>query len=126
MRPSERIKYLEKQVADLERYCEVLKGSLASANLPIPPRVVFPELNRQQRAVLGILFSGYPEYRTSWELLDCLPGHDHARDDRSEKLVHVLIHQCRKKLGDDAIINRRFEGYTLGQRIFHLMKMAEE
>ncbi|CAN7223375.1 helix-turn-helix domain-containing protein [Phenylobacterium sp. LjRoot225] len=114
-RPSELLAYLKREVADLTAYCATLKEALCAAGLPFTParHPLLAKLKPQEAALVGILFSAYPNVLHRYDILEALPGRDQV-DERVASLVGCKVAHVRKVLGPDAIENVRGEGYRLG------------
>lgn len=118
MAQSKAIAALRAEVADLNAYCDTLKGALAAQGCETFERVGewAKGLTGQERAFVGALFHAYPRTMAAADLLECLPGHDHVVE-RSVGLVSVKVCHIRRKLGADAIVNERGVGFALGSRL---------
>ncbi len=94
---------------------EVLKGALAAAGMRAAPAHArwMSGLAPQERALLGVLYARYPRPAPREVILEFLPGNDHARE-RQLQVVDVLVHKLRKKLGAEAVVTVRGEGFRLG------------
>jgi hypothetical protein len=117
-KPSEVLASLRGEVADLEAYCAVLKGALASYGVeaPDPPRFMLRGLTRAEATIIGALFQAWPNPVDPYDLLARMPTRADDRDplDRRRNAVSVRVHRLRKLLGRDAIETDRLLGYKLG------------
>ena len=86
-RPSEQRAYLKQELANLEAYCSTLKGALAAAGIATVParRPILEKLRRQEAALVGILFAAYPRVVHAYDILQALPGRDHAEEDAADE-----------------------------------------
>lgn len=115
-KPSEIIAYLQAELADLNIYCNTLKGALAAQGCTTFERLGpwSSKLTTQECALVGALIHAHPRVVAQPDLLDCMPGHDHAAE-RQLNLVVVKVNHIRQKLGHkDAIVSVRGLGYALG------------
>lgn len=115
LRPSEQRALWEREIAELRATIDVLKGALAAESPAVAladGRPWMAGLTRQERALAGALLAVSPRVVQSWDLLDLLPGHDHA-EDRVLSVVGVIVYRVRRKLGDGVICNSRGEGYFM-------------
>ncbi len=111
-----------------EELIEVLKGALAATGMGAVPTHAgwMTGLSRQERALLGVLYARYPRPVPREVILEFLPGHDHARE-RQLQVVDVLVHKLRKKLGAQAVITARGEGFRFGADFYEQVpKLAIE
>ena len=121
-RPSEIIARQRKVIEEQEGIIVVLKAALAAAGGE-PASMFQPwmrKLSPQQQALLGVLYSRYPNPVSKFELLELIPGSDHVQD-RQVNLVSVQVHHLRRKLGQEAIENVRGLGYRLGRGLYEVM-----
>lgn len=118
-RPSELVAYLKRELADLNAYCATLKGALCAAGLPFTParHPLLARLKPQEAALVGILFSAYPNFLHRYDILEALPGRDQV-EERVSSLVGCKVAHVRKILGRDAIESVRGEGYRLGAAFY--------
>lgn len=115
-RPSEIIAHLRAEVDDLTAYCNTLKGALAAQGCTTFERLGSwsSVLTTQECALVGALIHAHPRTVSQFDLLECMPGHDHVTE-RRLGLVVVKVCHIRQKLGhQDAIVAVRGRGYALG------------
>lgn len=114
---------LRAEVADLNAYADTLKGVLVASGFETFERVGgwAAKLSPQERALVGALFHAYPRVMAAADLLECLPGQDHAVD-RQLGLVAVKVCHIRAKLGADAIVTERGVGFALGARLVNIIR----
>ncbi|HEY0649590.1 winged helix-turn-helix domain-containing protein [Phenylobacterium sp.] len=125
-KPSEIIALQKKLIEEQEGIIAILKGALAAACGEAVPvyRPWMGGLTPQEQALLGALYSHYPNPVGKYELLELIPGYDHVVE-RQAQLVSVKVHHLRKKLGADVIENVRGLGYRMGQRQYLAMRDGE-
>ena len=125
-KPSEIIALQKKVIEEQEGIIAILKGALAAAGGEAVPayRPWMTGLTPQEQALLGALYSHYPNPVGKHELLELIPGYDHVQE-RQSQLVNVKVHHLRKKLGADAIENVWGRGYRLGERQYEAMCSSE-
>jgi DNA-binding response OmpR family regulator len=125
-KPSEIIALQKKVIEEQEGIIAILKGALAAAGGEAVPayRPWMAGLTPQEQALLGALYSHYPNPVGKYELLELIPGYDHVQE-RQSQLVNVKVHHLRKKLGADAIENVRGRGYRLGEQQYEAMRDSE-
>jgi hypothetical protein len=118
-RPSEIVRSQQAVIRQQEELIEVLKGALAAAGVSTVPAAGFwtSGLTPQERALLGVLYARYPRPVAREVILDFLPGQDHVRE-RQLQVVDVLVHKVRKKLGADAVLTQRGEGFRFGESFY--------
>jgi DNA-binding response OmpR family regulator len=118
-RPSEIVRSQQAVIRQQEELIEVLKGALAAAGVKTVPDVGLwtSGLTPQERALLGVLYARYPRPVAREVILDFLPGQDHVRE-RQLQVVDVLVHKVRKKLGADAVLTQRGEGFRFGETFY--------
>ena len=114
-RPSEIVRSQQDVIRQQDELIEVLKGALAAAGVNAVPAHArwMTGLSPQERALVGVLYARYPRPVPREVLLDLLPGNDHARE-RQLQVVDVVVHKVRKKLGADAVVTERGEGFRFG------------
>lgn len=125
-RPQQLIEQQREVIAEQDRLIELLKGVLAAADID-PPQAHEPwmkGLTPQECALMGALYRHYPNPIGKYDLLDMLPGQDHARD-RQVQLVSLKVHHLRGKLGPEAIESVRGFGYRLGQAQHQTMRAGD-
>jgi hypothetical protein len=125
-KPSEIIALQKKIIEEQDGIIAILKGALAAAGGEAVPiyRPWMAGLTPQEQALLGALYSHYPNPVGKYELLELIPGYDHVQE-RQSQLVNVKVHHLRKKLGADAIENVWGRGYRLGERQYEAMRDGE-
>lgn len=118
-RPSEIMRAQADVIRQQEAIIAVLKGALAATGMAQAPEVAdwAAGLTKQEAALVGVLFARYPKAIPRADIIEHLPGHDHARE-RQLQLVDIVVHKVRKKLGADTIEAERGIGFRLGRR-FH-------
>lgn len=122
-RPSDIIAHLRADVADLTTYCNALKGALAAHGCATFERLGSwaSVLTTQECALVGALIHAHPRVMSQFDLLECMPGHDHVKE-RRLGLVVVKVNHIRNKLGHkDAIVAVRGQGYALGPWLANLI-----
>lgn len=127
-RPSEVMRSQREVIRQQDELIEVLKGALAAAGLATAPAYIdwMSGLTPQERALLGVLYARYPRPVAREVALEFLPGHDHAKE-RQLQVIDVLVHKLRKKLGGEAVVTERGEGFRLGRDFYdHLPKASLE
>jgi DNA-binding response OmpR family regulator len=114
-RPSEVMQSQQDVIRQQDELIEVLKGALAAAGMRAVPAHArwMSGLAPQERALLGVLYARYPRPVPREVILEFLPGNDHVRE-RQLQVVDVLVHKLRKKLGTEAVVTVRGEGFRLG------------
>lgn len=116
-RASAELDRLRGEIADLEAYADLLKGALMAADIEPPPRHFYTlrTINHQQRTLIGLLLQAWPEAVAAIDLLERLPSREHVDGlDRNLKLVNVLVHYTRQRLGPDCIETVWGRGYKIG------------
>ena len=118
-RPSEVMQSQQEVIRQQDELIEVLKGALAAAGMGAVPAHArwMSGLSRQERALLGVLYARYPRPVPREVILEFLPGQDHARE-RQLQVVDVLVHKLRKKLGAEAVVTVRGEGFRFGSHFY--------
>jgi len=73
-------------------------------------------LSRQRAALVLVLYAARGRYVDARSLQEALPARN-APEDRYHKLVAVVVHHIRKKLGDDFIETDALGGGSQGYRL---------
>ncbi len=122
LRPSEIIQSQSNIIRQQGELIDVLKGALfAAGGVGIPaPAGWMSGLTAQERALVGLLYACYPRALSTYDILEGLPGRDHARE-RQVHLVSIVVCKVRRKLGADAIVTERGVGFRLSQRFFEAL-----
>lgn len=115
-RPSEILRAQQEIIRQQDAIIAVLKGALAAAGCEAMPDSAdwMKGLTKQEAALMGILFAAYPQPRARVDIIEHLPGHDHAKE-RQLQLVDIVVHKVRKKLGAAVIVAERGIGFRLGE-----------
>jgi hypothetical protein len=121
-RPSEIIEAQSAIIRQQGELIDVLKGALFAAGTTAAPAPAewMRGLTSQERALVGLLYACYPRARSTYDLLEGLPGRDHARE-RQVQIVGSVVHKVRRKLGADAVVTERGLGFRLGERFFETL-----
>lgn len=114
-RPSEILRSQQAVIRQQDELIEVLKAALAAAGVEHTPSYSawMGGLVRQERALVGILFASYPRALARETILELLPSQDRARE-RQLQIVDAVVCKIRKKLGAEAVVTERGEGFRLG------------
>jgi len=118
-RPSEILRAQQDIIRQQDAIIQVLKGALAAAGLGFAPKQAdwMAGLTKQEAALVGVLYAHFPRSVPRADIIEHLPGNDHARE-RQLQLVDIVVHKVRKKLGAQAIEAERGVGFRLGEA-FH-------
>lgn len=118
-RPSEILRAQQDIIRQQDAIIQVLKGALAAAGLGFAPTQAdwMSGLTKQEAALVGVLYAHYPRSVPRADIIEHLPGHDHARE-RQLQLVDIVVHKVRRKLGALTIEAERGVGFRLGEA-FH-------
>lgn len=91
------------------------------APIPEPPACLVG-LTRQERTLVWLLRRHYPAYVSPPDILDNLPGLDHAHD-RQWAHVKTVVSNVRRKLGRGSVENLRGEGYRISPELHRKLNM---
>jgi len=118
-RPSEILRAQQDIIRQQDAIIQVLKGALAAAGLGFAPAQAdwMSGLTKQEAALVGVLYAHYPRSVPRADIIEHLPGHDHARE-RQLQLVDIVVHKVRRKLGAQTIEAERGVGFRLSEA-FH-------
>jgi DNA-binding response OmpR family regulator len=118
-RPSEILRAQQDIIRQQDAIIQVLKGALAAAGLGFAPTQAdwMSGLTKQEAALVGVLYAHYPRSVPRADIIEHLPGHDHARE-RQLQLVDIVVHKVRRKLGAQTIEAERGVGFRLSES-FH-------
>ena len=121
-RPSDIPRSQQVTIRQQDEVIELMKGALAAAGVALAPAHAgwMSRLARQERALVGILFARSPRCGPREAILELLPSRDHALE-RQLQLVDILVHKLRKKLGKDAVVTERSEGFRLGKVLYQTL-----
>jgi DNA-binding response OmpR family regulator len=118
---------IAKRLREQEQLIQVLDAALLAAGVTDRPQYAawMSELNPQERALVGALYSCYPRMVARDDLLEYLPSPSRDELDRQPAIVSVIIHHSRKKLGFAAIENQRGFGYKLGREFYETLEKKQ-
>jgi DNA-binding response OmpR family regulator len=120
MRPSEIIRAQQDIIRQQDGMISTLKAALSLAGVVSVPSMDVPWLSgltRQEASLVGVLYTAFPHATSRMDIIDHLPGNDHARE-RQLQLVDIVVHKIRKKLGQSAIEAERGVGFKMSES-FH-------
>jgi len=124
-RPSEILQSQSAVIRQQEELIELLKSALAATGMSAIPTYApwMAGLTAQERALLGVLYSGYPHVARREQIVELLPGYDHVKE-RQLQIVDAVVHKIRKKLGADTIFTERGLGFRMGAAFYDRMPKA--
>jgi len=102
----------------------VLKGALAADTveaIAIPHWAL--SLSPQCRAMMGVLIAKYPNYLTSEQLADRMPGRDHVNASNIGSVAFAVC-KARKQLGPTAIVTLKGSGFRVGDAFMAALRVA--
>jgi DNA-binding response OmpR family regulator len=111
---------IARTLKEQEQLIQMLDAGLLAAGVKDRPQYApwMTELNPQERALVGALYTVYPRLIARTDLLEYLPSPGRDELDRQPEIVNVIVCKARKKLGFDAIENQRGIGFKLGDEFY--------
>lgn len=121
-RPSEILRSQSAVIRQQEELIELLKSALAATGMEALPTYApwMNGLTSQERALMGVLYAGYPRVARREDIVELLPGHDHVKE-RQLQIVDAVVHKIRRKLGAATIFTERGMGFRMGAAFYDQM-----